>query len=98
MGKNKINIALLGLGRIGQMHAFNIVNHPEFNLKYTFDIDKSLRTKLSKKYNSININSPNIAFKDKSINCIFIACSKYSLVSIDSFNFASNSIIFNIVF
>ena len=48
MGKNKINIALLGLGRIGQMHAFNIVNHPEFNLKYTFDIDKSLRTKLSK--------------------------------------------------
>ena len=61
MGKNKINIALLGLGRIGQMHAFNIVNHPEFNLKYTFDIDKSLRTKLSKKYNSININNPNIA-------------------------------------
>ncbi|MDC3119809.1 Gfo/Idh/MocA family oxidoreductase [Candidatus Pelagibacter sp.] len=73
MGKNKINIALLGLGRIGQMHAFNIVNHPEFNLKYTFDIDKSLRKKLSKKYNSIDINNPNIAFKDKSINCIFIA-------------------------
>ena len=34
MGKNLINIALFGLGRIGQMHARNLVNHPEFNLKY----------------------------------------------------------------
>ena len=52
MGKNKINIALLGLGRIGQMHAFNIVNHPEFNLKYTFDIDKRLRIKFCLLYTS----------------------------------------------
>ena len=75
MGQNQINIALLGLGRIGQMHALNLINHPEFNLKYTFDIDKNLNKKFGKKYKSIPINNPNVAFNDKSIKCIFIATS-----------------------
>ncbi|MDC3165848.1 Gfo/Idh/MocA family oxidoreductase [Candidatus Pelagibacter sp.] len=75
MGQNQINIALLGLGRIGQMHALNLTNHPEFNLKYTFDIDKNLNKKLGKKHKSIPINNPKIAFNDKSIKCIFIATS-----------------------
>ena len=75
MGQNQINIALLGLGRIGQMHALNLTYHPEFNLKYTFDIDKNLNKKLAKKHKSIPINNPNIAFNDKSIKCIFIATS-----------------------
>ena len=30
MGKNKINVALLGLGRIGQMHAENLIKHRKF--------------------------------------------------------------------
>ena len=75
MGQNQINIALLGLGRIGQMHALNLINHPEFNLKYTFDIDKNLNKKFGKKYKSIPIINPNVAFNDKSIKCIFIATS-----------------------
>jgi myo-inositol 2-dehydrogenase/D-chiro-inositol 1-dehydrogenase len=75
MGQNQINIALLGLGRIGQMHALNLINHPEFNLKYTFDIDKNLNKKFGKKYKSIPINNPNVAFNDKSVRCIFIATS-----------------------
>ncbi|MBD1142927.1 Gfo/Idh/MocA family oxidoreductase [Pelagibacterales bacterium SAG-MED35] len=75
MGQNQINIALLGLGRIGQMHALNLINHPEFNLKYTFDIDKNLNKKLGKKYKSIPINNPKVAFNDKSVKCIFIATS-----------------------
>ena len=75
MGQNQINIALLGLGRIGQMHALNLTNHPEFNLKYTFDIDKNLNKKLGKKHKSIPINNPKIAFDDSSIKCIFIATS-----------------------
>ena len=75
MGKNKINIALFGLGRIGQMHAENLINHPQFYLKYIFDIDKNLTEKLSKKYNCISIKNPNIAFRDKNIKSIFIATS-----------------------
>ena len=75
MDKNIINIALFGLGRIGQMHAENLVNHPEFNLKYIFDLDKNLTKKFSKKYQCIAIENPNIAFVDKNIKSIFIATS-----------------------
>ena len=75
MGKNIINIALFGLGRIGQMHAENLVKHLEFNLKYIFDLDENLTKKLSKKYQCIAIENPNIAFKDKNIKSIFIATS-----------------------
>ena len=44
-----INVALFGLGRIGQMHADNLIANPNFNLKYIFDIDLKLSKKLSKK-------------------------------------------------
>jgi len=43
-----INVALFGLGRIGQMHGENLYAHKKFNLKYTFDIDKNLSKKISK--------------------------------------------------
>ena len=75
MGKNKINIALFGLGRIGQMHAENLINHSEFDLKYIFDIDKNLTGRLSKEYKCTGIKNPNIAFRDKNIKSIFIATS-----------------------
>ncbi len=75
MGKNIINIALFGLGRIGQMHADNLQNHKDFNLKYIFDKNQKLTKKLSKKYNSTGIQNPKIAFKDQNIKCIFIASS-----------------------
>ncbi len=75
MGKNLINIALFGLGRIGQMHADNLIANPNFNLKYIFDIDLKLSKKLSKKYSCDAIQAPNLAFKDKDIKCIFIASS-----------------------
>ena len=67
MGKNIINIALFGLGRIGQMHANNLINHKDFNLKYIFDKDQKLTKKLSKKYNSTGIQNPKIAFLGPSL-------------------------------
>ena len=76
MGKNIINIALFGLGRIGQMHANNLINHKDFNLKYIFDKDQKLTEKLSKKYNSIGIQNldsfPRIKIWSESINYISI--------------------------
>ena len=75
MKKNKINIALFGLGRIGQMHAQNLFDHNEFNLKYIFDIDNKLGKKFSKKYNCISIIKPKIALNDKKVKIIFIATS-----------------------
>ena len=78
MKKNKINIALFGLGRIGQMHAQNLFDHNEFNLKYIFDIDNKLGKKFSKKYNCISIIKPKIALNDKKVKIIFIATSTKS--------------------
>ncbi len=71
----KINVALFGLGRIGMMHAKNINKHPRFKLKYVYDINKKLSTKVSKKFNTQNINKPSFAFKDKKVHVIFIASS-----------------------
>jgi|TARA_Y100000310_G_C20690853_1_gene822111 myo-inositol 2-dehydrogenase/D-chiro-inositol 1-dehydrogenase len=70
-----INIALFGLGRIGLMHGQNLFLHPQFKLKYVYDIDKSLTKKISKKFNCIGINNPSIALKDKNVQSIFIATS-----------------------
>ena len=75
MGKSLINIALFGLGRIGQMHAENLLKHKSFNLRYIYDIDKKIIQKLSKVYNCDGIKDPSIAFKDKSIDAILIATS-----------------------
>ncbi len=70
-----INVALFGLGRIGQMHGENLHAHKRFKLKYTFDINKNLSRKISKKFNSIPIKSPKVAFQDKNIDIVFIASS-----------------------
>tara|TARA_B100000925_G_C21989650_1_gene466180 strand:+ start:800 stop:1801 length:1002 start_codon:yes stop_codon:yes gene_type:complete len=70
-----INVALFGLGRIGQMHGENLHAHKRFKLKYTFDINKNLSRQISKKFNSIPIKNPIVAFQDKNIDIIFIASS-----------------------
>jgi myo-inositol 2-dehydrogenase / D-chiro-inositol 1-dehydrogenase len=70
-----INIALIGLGRIGQMHGENLLLHNDFKLKYVFDLDKKLTNRIAKKFASISINNPKIAFNDKEIDAIFIASS-----------------------
>ena len=68
-----INIALFGLGRIGLMHGKNLMRNRNFNLKYVYDIDNNLSKKIAKKLRSIPIDNPSIAFKDKTVDSIFIA-------------------------
>ena len=75
MGKNIVNVALFGLGRIGQMHAKNLLSHSKYNLIYVYDLNQKLSEKISKKFKCINIKNPNIAMKDKKIDIIFIASS-----------------------
>ncbi len=73
MAKNQINIALFGLGRIGQMHARNIINNKNFNLKYIYDVDQQISKKLSNRFNCVSVKKPEIIFNDKDIKCIFIS-------------------------
>ena len=69
-----INVALLGLGRIGVMHGKNLMRNKDFNLKYVYDINKKLTLKISKILKSTPIDNPSIAFKDNNIN----ACLLYT--------------------
>ena len=75
MGKNIVNVALFGLGRIGQMHAENLISHPKFNLIYVYDLNKKLSNKMSNKFKCVNLKNPDIAMKDKKVDVIFIATS-----------------------
>ena len=73
-----INIALFGVGRIGLMHGKNLMRNRTFKLKYVYDVDKKLSKKVAKKLKSISINKPTIAFKDKTIDAVFISTSTSS--------------------
>ena len=68
-----LNVALLGFGRIGQMHAENIHNHKNLKLLYVYEKIDNLSTKAKKKYNcNIENNYINI-FKDVNVDIIFIS-------------------------
>jgi len=68
-----INIALLGAGRIGKMHAEIITAHPEANLQYVYDVNKEFGSQVAKKHNAELVNSPEEAINNDTINAILIA-------------------------
>jgi myo-inositol 2-dehydrogenase / D-chiro-inositol 1-dehydrogenase len=70
-----INIALLGFGRIGQMHAENINKNKDLNLLYVYEKVDSLSKKAKKLYDcKIEKNYTKI-FQDKKVDIIFISSS-----------------------
>ena len=44
--KKMIKIAVLGCGRIGQMHARNVSNHPDTSLAAVYDTNKEFGEKI----------------------------------------------------
>ena len=70
-----INVALFGLGRIGQMHAENLFNNKSFKLKFVYDVDYKLTQKISKKFNCAGLKNYKIAIESKVIDVIFISTS-----------------------
>ena len=68
-----LNVALLGFGRIGQMHAENINNHKSLRLSNVYEKSEKLSIKAKKLYNcKIEKNYINI-FKNNKVNIIFIS-------------------------
>ncbi len=68
-----INVALLGFGRIGQMHAQNIYHNKTLNLLYVYEKIDKLRKKAKNLYNcKIEKNYKKI-FSDKRVDIIFIS-------------------------
>ena len=62
-----INFALLGAGRIGRMHAQNIVNNPKCNLVSVYDIDEENANDVAKFSGSKIVNSAEEAINDKNV-------------------------------
>ena len=68
-----INIALLGFGRIGQMHAENISKNKDLKLLYVYEKIDSLTKKAVKLYNCKIEKNYNKIFQDKKVDIIFIS-------------------------
>ena len=68
-----INVALLGFGRIGQMHAQNINKNKRLKLLYVYEKIEKLAKKAKKLYNcNIEKNYKKI-FLDKQVDIVFIS-------------------------
>ena len=68
-----INVALLGFGRIGQMHAENIYKNKDLKLLYVYEKIDVLRTKAKNLYNCKIQTNYNKIFTDKAVDIIFIS-------------------------
>ena len=90
----KKNVALFGVGRIGQMHAKNIVSNPKLNLKYVYDINQKVSKFHSKKLKSINLKKPSKAFSDKTINIIFISSTTSTHIPLISKSVKNKKVVF----
>ena len=70
-----INFALIGAGRIGKIHAKNIIENPKCNLITVYDSNLDNATNLAKLTNSNVAESAEEAINNNNINAVFIASS-----------------------
>ena len=68
-----LNVALLGFGRIGQMHAENINNHKNLKLLYVYEKVKKLSIKAKHLYRCNIEKDYNNIFRDNNVDIIFIS-------------------------
>ena len=70
-----IKFSLLGAGRIGKMHANNIVLNHQSNLEIVYDINNSAAREVSNMHNCKIAQSAEEAITNTSIDAICIASS-----------------------
>ena len=68
-----LNIALMGAGRIGKMHAKNIALHPICNLSYVFDINQEFASQIAQSTKAKVTKSPDEAINNNDVDVVFIA-------------------------
>ena len=68
------DVALFGAGRIGKVHAGNVVRQPAVTLKYVVDVDPTAAAALAKQYGA-KVASADAVFADASIGVVVIASS-----------------------
>ena len=69
-----IEVALFGAGRIGSIHAGNLVRHAGVKLKYVVDVNRAAAVELASKHRA-EVRAADAAFADESITAVIIASS-----------------------
>ena len=69
----KINIAVLGCGRIGQMHARNIALHEMTSLACVYDINEEFANKVAFDLGVSAVTNDQEVFSNENIDAILIA-------------------------
>ncbi|TMG95154.1 MAG: inositol 2-dehydrogenase, partial [Betaproteobacteria bacterium] len=64
-----IEVALFGAGRIGKIHAGNVVRQPGVTLKYVVDVDSAAAAALAKQHGA-KVASADTVFADGSIDAV----------------------------
>ena len=69
-----IDVALLGAGRIGKIHAGNLVRQPGVRLKYVVDVDAGAADTLAKQHGAASAQ-PEAVFDDATVRAVVIGSS-----------------------
>jgi len=70
-----LKFALLGVGRIGKIHAANIALNPKCNIECIYDIDSSAANKIAGLYDSTVALSPEEAISNPNVDAVYICTS-----------------------
>jgi len=73
MSDTRLRVALFGAGRIGQIHAHNIANHPQLELAVICAASPESAQRLAERYNSAAARDPNDIFTADNMDAIVIA-------------------------
>ncbi|TMG81728.1 MAG: inositol 2-dehydrogenase, partial [Betaproteobacteria bacterium] len=69
-----IEVALFGAGRIGSIHAGNVVRQPGVKLKYVVDVNRPAAVELASRHRA-EVRAMDAALADESITAVVIASS-----------------------
>lgn len=68
-----LNIAIIGAGRIGKVHALAVFNNPNTHISHIYDIYAPAANELAQQYNAIAISSLDEIFNNDEIHAVIIA-------------------------
>jgi myo-inositol 2-dehydrogenase/D-chiro-inositol 1-dehydrogenase len=69
-----IEVALFGAGRIGRIHAGNLVRQPGVRLKYVVDVDAAAAAEVAARHGA-TVGTADTAFGDKAVGAVVIGSS-----------------------
>ena len=70
-----LKFALLGVGRIGKMHAANIALNPKCSIECLYDIDSNAANKIADLFGGTVTLSPEEAISNPNVDIVYICTS-----------------------